>query len=75
MVFDAVFDRFVKRSPLTVMTRATREHALDAAAVDALFDRTADRQYPRKLLFSVVVELMSLVKLAGAVRTQALPPK
>ena len=61
MVFDAVFERFVKRSALTVMTRATMEHALDEAALDALFDRTADRQYTRKLLFSAVVELMTLV--------------
>lgn len=61
MVFDAIFERFMKRSPLTVMTRATMEHALDDAALDALFDRTADRQYTRKLLFSAIVELMSLV--------------
>jgi hypothetical protein len=61
MVLDAIFERFMKRSPLTVMTRATMEHALDDAALDALFDRTADRQYTRKLLFSAIVELMSLV--------------
>jgi hypothetical protein len=61
MVFDEVFERFVKRSTLTVMTRATMEHALDEAALDALFDQTADRQYTRKLLFSAVVELMTLV--------------
>jgi len=61
MVFDEVFERFVKRSPLTVMTRATMEHALDEAALDVAFDQTADRQYTRKLLFSAIVELMSLV--------------
>lgn len=61
MIFKEVFDRFVKRSPLTVMTRATMEHALDEGALDALFDKTAERQYTRKLLFSAIVELMSLV--------------
>lgn len=60
-MFDAVFERFERLSPLTVMTRATMEHALDEAVLNALFDRTADRQYTRKLLFSAVVELMSLV--------------
>lgn len=61
MVFEAVFERFIKRSALTVMTRATMEHALDPDALDDLFDRTADRQYTRKLLFSAIVEMMSLV--------------
>jgi hypothetical protein len=61
MVFEAVFERFIKQSPLTVMTRATMEHALDEAALDELFDRTAERQYTRTLLFSAVVQLMSLV--------------
>jgi hypothetical protein len=60
-MFEAVFDRFEKKSPLTVMTRATMEHALDPSALDILFDQTADRQYTRKLLFSSIVSLMSLV--------------
>jgi len=37
------------------------EHALAPEALDLLFDQTADRQYTRKLLFSMVVELMILV--------------
>jgi len=61
MIFEAVFERFEKRSPLTVMTRATLEHALDESTLNALFDQTADRQYTRTLLFSAIVELMSLV--------------
>lgn len=61
MVFEEVFDRFVKRSPLTIMTRATMEHALNPSDIDKLFDQTADRQYTRKLLFSAIVNLMSLV--------------
>ena len=61
MVLDPIFDRFVADSPLSVMARATIEHALSAEALDALFERTADKQYTRELLFSTVVDLMSLV--------------
>lgn len=61
MLFNEVFERFEKKSPLAVMTRATMEYALDPVALDELFDATADRQYTRKLLFSAVVELMTLV--------------
>jgi hypothetical protein len=61
MVLDPIFDRFVADSPLSVMTRATIEHALSAEARDALFERTADKQYTRELLFSTIVDLMSLV--------------
>jgi hypothetical protein len=61
MVFEEVFSQFVKRRPLAVMTRATMEHALDDASLDELFDGTAERQYTRKLLFSAIVNLMTLV--------------
>jgi len=43
------------------MARATIEHALPPEALDALFDRYAERQYTRELLFSSVVELMGVV--------------
>jgi IS4 transposase len=61
MLLDAVFDRFAKDSPVAVMVRALLEHALPAAAVDELFDRRAETQYTRELLFSEVVDLMALV--------------
>src|SRR5438045_3889388 len=44
MTLDPTFERFVAGSPLSVVARATLEHALTAAALDALFDRTAARQ-------------------------------
>src|SRR4051812_31874428 len=43
------------------MARAALEHALSPQAIDALFDRTAERQYTRTLLFSSVVDLMGTV--------------
>jgi IS4 transposase len=61
MVLDGIFERFAQQSPVTVMARAALEHALDPPAIDALFERTAQRQYTRKLLFSTVVDLMGTV--------------
>src|SRR3954465_2971644 len=61
MVLDPLFDRFVKGSPLSVMVRGTLEHALPSHDLDALFERTAEQQYTRELLFFSLVDLMSLV--------------
>jgi hypothetical protein len=61
MILEPVFERFLARTPLTVMARATIEHALPRVMLDELFDRTAQRGYTRELLFSTTVELMSLV--------------
>jgi hypothetical protein len=56
-----VFERFVEKAPVAVMVRGTLERILSPQALDALFERVADRQYTRELLFSSVFELMSLV--------------
>jgi IS4 transposase len=61
MILGKVFDRFVQDSPLTVMLRGTLDYALRPEELDDLFHRTAERQYTRELLFSTVVDLMSLV--------------
>jgi hypothetical protein len=61
MVLDDIFERFARQSPVTVMARAALEHALAPQAIDALFERTAERQYTRTLLFSSVVDLMGTV--------------
>ncbi len=61
MVLDGIFERFAQQSPITVMARAALEHALAPEAIDALFERTAERQYTRTLLFSSVVDLMGSV--------------
>jgi IS4 transposase len=58
---NAVFDRFAKKTPVTVMTRALLEHALPPEVLDALFVKHAEHQYEKKLLFSSVVSLMGLV--------------
>src|SRR5437764_11765983 len=61
MLLDQIFTPFLAESPLSVMARATVEHALAAAGLDQLFHQQAQTQYTRDLLFSSVVDLMSLV--------------
>jgi hypothetical protein len=61
MILTPMFERFINESPLSVMSRATIEHALSARALDDLFERTAQSGYTRELLFSTTVDLMSLV--------------
>jgi IS4 transposase len=61
MLLGSIFERFVNNSPVSVMVRGLLEHALAAEELDRLFDETARRQYTRALLFSSVVEVLSLV--------------
>jgi IS4 transposase len=61
MLLDAIFERFAQQSPVAVMVRGLLEHALHPGAVDALFERHAEKQYTRELLFSQVVDVMSQV--------------
>jgi hypothetical protein len=61
MLLSKIFERFVKKSPISVMARATMEHALTADALDKLFTQHASQQYTRELLFSSVVDLMGIV--------------
>jgi hypothetical protein len=57
------FEAFVQKAPISVMVRAVLERAFHSQRIDALFERTAVRQYTRDLLFSTVVALMSEVVL------------
>lgn len=52
------FEPFVKDSPFSVMVRGTLESLFRPEEFDQLFDRTARRQYTKKLLFSQLTELM-----------------
>jgi IS4 transposase len=54
-----VFQRFVQRSPISVMVRGTLERVLGAEQLNQFYERTANNQYTRELLFSTVYELMS----------------
>lgn len=60
-LFKQVYEGFARDSTPTLMMRIITERAFSAAEIDALFRRTALRQYEREILFSAVVELMGLV--------------
>ena len=61
-----VFQTFLERSPIAVMAQAVVVNLFRPERLDALFERTAQRQYQRSLMFSAVVGLMYSVVL-GAV--------
>jgi hypothetical protein len=50
MILGPVFERFLDESPLSVMMRATLEHAFSASALDDLFEQHADYQQIRQRL-------------------------
>ena len=60
-MLGAIFERFVAKSPISVMVRGTLERVLGAAPLDLWYERTAQKQYTRDLLFSTVYDLMSQV--------------
>lgn len=61
MLFSQMFEQFVAKAPISVAARAAMEYALAPAALDGLFGEHAKAQYTRELLFSSVVDLMSVV--------------
>jgi Transposase DDE domain len=61
MLLGPIFERFCDHSPVSVMARGAMEYALASGPLDALFDRCAERQYTREVLFSSLVDLMALV--------------
>ena len=63
MVWQAVLERVEQQMPAAVMTRLVLEQALPTGWIDDVFERHRQRQYSRELLFSTVVELMTLVTL------------
>jgi IS4 transposase len=63
MVWQAVLERVEQQMPAAVMTRLALEQALPASWLDQVFEQHRQRQYSRELLFSAVVELMTLVTL------------
>jgi IS4 transposase len=62
-MLEEVRKRFEQQAPVGVMGRMVLERALDPAWVDEVFQQYRQRQYSRELLFSTVVDLVSLVSL------------
>src|SRR4051794_31630133 len=59
----SVLERFEQRAPASVMARIALEHALPSEWINAVFEEHRQRQYSRELLFSTVIELVTLVSL------------
>src|ERR1700730_3330577 len=63
MLLGKRFQPFIDAAPICVMARGITENILDAKRIDALFERTATKQYTRAWSFSALVDLMSQVVL------------
>lgn len=60
MIHPEVVDRFLRRSPVSVMVRALFEYVFPPGYLDELFRDTAKQQREGELLFSLVIETLSL---------------
>lgn len=60
---EAMLKRFSEQAPVAVMARLGLQRAIGAEWVNQVFEEHSKNQYTRELLFSTVVELMSLVAL------------
>ena len=61
MWLSPIFERFVEKSPVTIMVRAMMEVILAPEKLDELFAQTAQTGYTRELLFSTLVNMMTQV--------------
>src|SRR3954470_1829861 len=61
MILSDVFERFAQDAPLSVMAQGIMENSLNPLLLDQLFEDVAQKQFTHKLLFSTVVDLMSVV--------------
>lgn len=62
-IWQEVMERLEEQAPGAVMAHLALDRALPASWIDEVFQANRQRQYPRELLFSSVVELMLLVTL------------
>ena len=60
-MLSSVFERFVAKSPVSVMSRGIMERVLNPEQLNQWFDVTAKKQYTHDLLFSSIFDIMSQV--------------
>ncbi len=60
-MLNPIFERFVEKSPVSVMARGMMEHVLNPQQLDQWFEHTAQRQYTQDLLFLSVFDIMCQV--------------
>lgn len=56
---NPIMEKFVEKSPVPVMARGMMERVLNPEQLDEWFEKTANEQYTRELLFSSVFDIMS----------------
>src|SRR5512142_3445692 len=61
MILSDILERCAQDAPLSVMAQGIMENALNPQIVDQLFEDVARQQFTHKLLFSTIVDLMSVV--------------
>jgi len=61
MILRELIERFERQAPVSVMVRATMENILSAERLDRLFEKSAQRQENKLLMFSTVADIMGLV--------------
>ncbi len=61
MWVSPIFERFVQKSPVTVMVRTLMEVVLAPSKLDKLFEETAQTGYTKEILFSTLVSMMAQV--------------
>jgi len=60
-MLNPIFEKFVEKSPVSVIARGMMERLLNPDQLDQWFDETAQEQYTKDLLFSSVFDIMSQV--------------
>jgi IS4 transposase len=60
-MLNPIFEKFVEKSPVSVMARGMMERVLNPKQLDEWFNKTAQEQYTKDLLFSTVFDIMSQV--------------
>src|SRR3954469_24986052 len=62
-IWTSVLEQFERHAPASLMARVALEHALPSEWIEMVFEEHRQRQYSRELLFSTVIELVTLVSL------------
>lgn len=57
-MFSEILQKFVDKSPVTVMVRGLLEYLLNVEKIDQWFDTVRQAQYTKEILFSSIVSLM-----------------
>src|SRR5690348_10991066 len=61
MLVEELDRRFELEAPVTVMVRATLENVLSVDGLNSLFEKYAERQSNKTLMFSTVADIMGMV--------------